>query len=1010
MERQIDASDEDLEDELSTITPEPSFKSTAKVLSGVAIPRKAMTAESRSPAEKMKVHEVAVGKLQNAPSTRMHSSTSSSADGDLASEYDTPGTSAVATPAEISSRKTPAASSTASSRSTRPRVNAATRARELSSSHFSLARLRNKRKRISDDDSDSGMDNKDDSMDAQLARALQEEEDDEGFAEEPSKPLRRSRNRGTRVKVEDSVADDEDLALSSELSTPPSDDAPHEIGDSTRLGSIATRRIGRAARESARKNIASASRALAQIKVGDSEESDMDLSDLDSDDFVGTSTSASDAEESFSDDGLGAAHVSDQPDAAPTQATTRGSRRSQPIANVSNRNRHRRQPKRAKWMSRADRERVKLEKYHPEISTMWDNLAAIPVIPAVKAEQPTAITRKLKSFQLEGLNWMTKQEKTKWGGGLLGDEMGMGKTIQAVSLIMSDFPAKDPTLVIVPPVALMQWQNEINMYTDGKLKILVYHGVSVKKMSIKQLRSYNVLMTSCKFHHSTLEATHRREMKGLVRKDGEGDKYLIKEESPLHSIHWHRIILDEAHNIKTRTTATAKACFALKANYKWCLSGTPLQNRIGELFSLLRFLQVTPFACYMCKKCTCKEVHWAMDSTTRQCTVCKHRGFDHVSIFNMELLNPIVDHGNKGAGKEAFRKLRILMERIMLRRLKIDHLSSMELPAKDIMIHNEFFGEIERDFASSIMTNTTRTFDTYVAQGVMLNNYANIFGLIMQMRQVADHPDMILRKHAEGGQNILVCAICDDPAEDAIRSACHHDFCRACVKSYVKGFEQQAEDPGCPRCHIALAIDLEQVEREQDEQAVKKSSIINRIKMEKWTSSTKIEMLVYELAQMRSKKHTSKSIVFSQFTSMLQLVEWRLRRAGFNTVMLDGTMTPAQRQSSIDFFMNNPDVEVFLVSLKAGGVALNLTEASKVFLVDPWWNPAAEWQSADRCHRIGQCRPCSITRLVIEDSVESRMVMLQEKKANMINGTMNADESAMQNLSPEDMQFLFRGT
>ena len=106
--------------------------------------------------------------------------------------------------------------------------------------------------------------------------------------------------------------------------------------------------------------------------------------------------------------------------------------------------------------------------------------------------------------------------------------------------------------------------------------------------------------------------------------------------------------------------------------------------------------------------------------------------------------------------------------------------------------------------------------------------------------------------------------------------------------------------------------------------------------MENWTSSTKIEMLVYELYGLRNKKRTLKSIVFSQFTSMLQLIEWRLRRAGFNTTMLDGSMTPTQRQRSIDYFMNNSDVEVFLVSLKAGGVALNLTEASRVFIVDPY--------------------------------------------------------------------------
>jgi DNA repair protein RAD16 len=247
-------------------------------------------------------------------------------------------------------------------------------------------------------------------------------------------------------------------------------------------------------------------------------------------------------------------------------------------------------------------------------------------------------------------------------------------------------------------------------------------------------------------------------------------------------------------------------------------------------------------------------------------------------------------------------------------------------------------------------------------------------------------------------------------AEEAIRSKCKHDFCRACVKSYVQSVEENDGEADCPRCHIPLSIDFDQPDIEQDEDVVKKSSIINRIDMKNWTSSTKIEMLIYDLWKLRSKKQTLKSIVFSQFTSMLQLIEWRLRRAGFNTVMLDGSMTPIQRQKSIEHFMNNPDVEIFLVSLKAGGVALNLTEASRVFIVDPWWNPAAEWQSADRCHRIGQKRPCVITRLCIEDSVESRMVQLQEKKANMINGTINNDKTSMEKLTPEDMEFLFRGT
>ncbi|CAG8113178.1 unnamed protein product [Penicillium salamii] len=129
---------------------------------------------------------------------------------------------------------------------------------------------------------------------------------------------------------------------------------------------------------------------------------------------------------------------------------------------------------------RADADRKKLEKKHPVLSTMWDLLKAQSVLPAEAAKQPASITRKLKPFQLEGLSWMIRQEQTEYRGGLLGDEMGMGKTIQAVSLIMSDYPKPDPTLVLVPPVALMQWVAEIKAYTDGKLKVLVYHNSDPK--------------------------------------------------------------------------------------------------------------------------------------------------------------------------------------------------------------------------------------------------------------------------------------------------------------------------------------------------------------------------------------------------------------------------------------------------------------------------------------------------------------------------------------------------
>ncbi|EHK25986.1 uncharacterized protein TRIVIDRAFT_113067, partial [Trichoderma virens Gv29-8] len=828
------------------------------------------------------------------------------------------------------------------------------RTRSLSGPSAAHKRPSKKSKTIpdSDDLSDVDMD-----IDAEIAAGLALA-DDELIGEAPSS------GEETEDEGEDEVEDvDEDEV---------------EIAASTDDEPLATKRKKKPARVVAKRAAAARPSAnLADAPIADSESG---MSALPSDFSSGLSSGTNSA--SNSDSESSAVHQDTRP--LPGELRRIAARR--------------RAFRRAKNKSRTAKERDRLEKHHPELGTMWKDLENMPVMKAGRIDQPASISRQLKPFQLEGVAWMKAMETTEWKGGLLGDEMGLGKTIQAVSLIMSDYPAKQPTLVLVPPVALMQWQSEIKSYTDGTLKTFVFHGTNqkAKNITVKELKKFDVIMMS----YNSLESMYRKQEKGFKRKDG-----IHKEKSVIHAINFHRTILDEAHCIKTRTTMTAKACFALQTNYRWCLSGTPLQNRIGELFSLVRFLNIKPFASYLCKQCPCSTLEWSMDENSR-CSDCGHAGMQHVSVFNQELLNPIQKFGNLGPGREAFKKLRLMTDRIMLRRLKKDHTNSMELPVKEVHVDRQFFGEEENDFANSIMTNGQRKFDTYVAQGVLLNNYANIFGLIMQMRQVADHPDLILKKNADGGQNVLVCCICDEPAEDTIKSRCKHDFCRACVSSYIKS----TDEPDCPRCHIGLVIDLEQPEIEQDEALVKKSSIINRIKMENWTSSSKIELLVHELHKMRSDNATHKSIIFSQFTTMLQLIEWRLRRAGITTVMLDGSMTPAQRQASIEHFMNNIDVECFLVSLKAGGVALNLTEASRVFIVDPWWNPAAEWQSADRCHRIGQQRPCVITRLCIEDSVESRMVLIQEKKTSMIHSTVNADDKAMDTLSPEDMQFLFRGS
>lgn len=646
----------------------------------------------------------------------------------------------------------------------------------------------------------------------------------------------------------------------------------------------------------------------------------------------------------------------------------------------------------------------KLYDLHPYLKDVFPYLEQLPQIEPERAVQPEGMSIKLLPFQLEGLNWLAKQEDGEFGGGILADEMGMGKTIQMIALFMQDV-SKAPNLVVGPTVALMQWKHEIESHTNNKLKVLLFHGAN-RTSDVKELSSYDVILTS----YSVLESVYRKERYGFKRKDG-----LVKEKSSLHAIKFYRVILDEAHNIKDRTSGTAKAANNLLTEKRWCLTGTPLQNRIGEMYSLIRFMKLQPFHQYFCTKCDCTSSEWLF-SDWRHCDLCGHTPMLHTNFFNHFMLKNIQKFGIEGDGLTSFQNIQLLLKNVMLRRTKLERADDLGLPPRVVDIRYDHFNEEERDLYVSLYSDSKRKFNDYVAEGVVLNNYANIFTLITRMRQLADHPDLVLKKAGNNPisneiSGLIVCQLCDDEAEEPIESKCHHKFCRMCVQEYCDSYMGDEKSLQCPVCHIGLSIDLQQPALEVDEQEFTKASIVNRIQQgthgNEWRSSTKIEALVEELYKLRSDKHTLKSIVFSQFTSMLDLVEWRLKRAGFSTVKLQGSMSPQQRDNTIKYFMENTQVEVFLVSLKAGGVALNLCEASQVFLMDPWWNPSVEWQSMDRVHRIGQKRPIRITRFCIKDSIELKIIELQDKKADMIHATINHDNAAINRLTPQDLQFLF---
>ena len=579
-------------------------------------------------------------------------------------------------------------------------------------------------------------------------------------------------------------------------------------------------------------------------------------------------------------------------------------------------------------------------------------------------------------------------------GGILADEMGMGKTVEFLALLLRDKEMRGerpstgstPTLIVVPMTVLSQWADEIRNHTlPGALSFCVYYGN--EKQQGSTLLNLDVVLTS----FGTLAAE--------VQRGNAGD-----ERSPLLSIFWRRIALDEAHTIKNQTTNVAKACCMVQATMRWAITGTPMQNGISDLFSLFRFLRHEPWS----------EPLW----------------------WNRVIEKPF--HGDdENMSSSALDRLKTVLSPIMLRRTKdnvdiggsdgVGGEGRRGLPERALHVTALKFSSREHDFYASLYSRSKAEFDGYANSRTLAKNYAKIMTLLLRLRQACDHPFLVLGRNSDSGvsvadleglgqyqENVLAsvmergtesmeCAICLDSLTDPVMTKCGHILCRQCL---MDSMAAQASGTICPVCREPVyKSDIVSV----PERGARPPSIAEiENDAASFTYSAKLHALVSILKQgcIGAEAKHKKAVVFSQWTYMLDLVGIVLKKEGFHFVRLDGSMNQKQRETSLRKFRTNPGVNIFLMSLRAGSLGLNLTAASMVILLDPWWNPAVEEQAIDRVHRFGQSRDVEVYRLIIESTCEEKILRLQEKKAQLSRSLLSAGSGKKREGLGLDMQEL----
>ena len=461
----------------------------------------------------------------------------------------------------------------------------------------------------------------------------------------------------------------------------------------------------------------------------------------------------------------------------------------------------------------------------------------------------------LREYQKDGVAWM--QFLRKYGfGGILADDMGLGKTIQTLAFLQIEKEQNrlnKPTLIVAPTSLLSNWKNEANKFTPN-LKVCLYYGAKRERI-LADLENYDLIITTY----------------NLVNIDVD----ILKK------IEFYYLILDEAQRVKNIRSASHKSVKELKVDNVLALSGTPMENHLGELHSI--FNVVMP----------------ALLGTAKS--------------FKTIYQNPI----EKGADKQAQDILNSKIKPFMLRRTK--NLVASELPKKSEIIRYVPFKHDQANLYETIRVSMQKSIRDTIKNMGLAKSHISILAALLKLRQV-----------------------CCDPRLLKIQEA--HK-----VKESAK-----------------LTLLMELVDELLDE--------------------------------------GRNILIFSQFTSMLSIIETQMQERNVKYSLLTGATR--NREKEINNFSSGK-TNVFLISLKAGGVGLNLTAADTVIHYDPWWNPAVEAQATDRAYRIGQDKPVFVYKLIIENSVEEKILKMQADKKELASAIYNEKEEGFKGIKEEDLISLF---